>query len=202
VVGRSRNCSEPFARLRDPGGSSHSVAQLLCGLDDRLSLCRESYVLARISSKCRCAKRECEDDAYVSDRPAAQATWSAYCFHALIVMRLRISRKLIRHLRAQCFARDSLKFEKLSQFFVGGDDESLSVVAVCVSNPDYGIAVAAGGPRFLQDQRKARSVTCSNSGSSRIRFRGDLASHSRAFCRSSEALRTPSAVLPNCSRGQ
>jgi hypothetical protein len=37
---------------------------------------------------------------------------------------------------AQCFARDSLKFEKRSQFFVGGDDESLSVVAVCISNED------------------------------------------------------------------
>ena len=34
------------------------------------------------------------------------------------------------------FARDSLKFEKRSQFFVGGDDESLSVVAVCISNED------------------------------------------------------------------
>jgi hypothetical protein len=89
--------------LRDPGGSGHSVAQLLCGLDDRLSLCRESYVLARISSKCRCAKRECEDDAYVSDRPAAQATWSAYCFHALIVMRLRISCKLIRTVTGRAF---------------------------------------------------------------------------------------------------
>jgi hypothetical protein len=62
-------------------------------------------------------------------------------------MRLRISRKLIRYLRAQCFARDSLKFEKRSQFFVGGGDESLSVVAVCVRNSDYGIAVAAGGDR-------------------------------------------------------
>jgi hypothetical protein len=136
VVGRSRNCSEPFARLRDPGGSGHSVAQLLCGVDDLLWLRSEHDVLAWISSKCRCAKRECEDDAYVSDRPAAQATWSAYCFHALIVMRLRISRKPIRHLRAQYFARDSLKFEKRSQFFVGGDDESLSVVAVCISNED------------------------------------------------------------------
>jgi hypothetical protein len=29
-----------------------------------------------------------------------------------------------------------LKFEKRSQFSVGGDDESLSVVAVCVSNPN------------------------------------------------------------------
>jgi hypothetical protein len=37
---------------------------------------------------------------------------------------------------AEWFARDSLKFEKRSQFFVGGDDESLSVVAVCISNED------------------------------------------------------------------
>jgi hypothetical protein len=29
-----------------------------------------------------------------------------------------------------------LKFEKRSEFFVGGDDESLSVVAVCISNED------------------------------------------------------------------
>jgi hypothetical protein len=29
-----------------------------------------------------------------------------------------------------------LKFEKRSQFFVGGDDESLSIVAVCISNED------------------------------------------------------------------
>ena len=29
-----------------------------------------------------------------------------------------------------------MKFEKRSQFFVGGDDESLSVVAVCISNED------------------------------------------------------------------
>jgi hypothetical protein len=136
VVGRSRNCSEPFARLRDPGGSSHSVAQLLCGLDDRLSLCRESYVLARISSKCRCAKRECEDDAYVSDRPAAQATWSSYCFHALIVMRLRISRKLIRHLRAQCFARDSFNLKKRSQLLIRMYNEALSI-ALCGHNPNF-----------------------------------------------------------------
>jgi hypothetical protein len=94
VVGRSRNCSEPIARLRDPGGSGHSVAQLLCGLGDRLSLCRESYVLARISSS-RCAKRERKRDACAPDRPAAQATWSAYYFHAVIVIPLRISCKPI-----------------------------------------------------------------------------------------------------------
>jgi hypothetical protein len=33
-----------------------------------------------------------------------------------------------------------LKFEKGSQFFVGGDDESLSVVAVCISN-EYRLSV-------------------------------------------------------------
>jgi hypothetical protein len=94
VVGRSRNCSEPIARLRDLGGSGHSVTQLLCGLGDRLCLCR-SYVLGRISSKCRCAKRKRERDACAPDRPAAQATWSSYCFHAVIVMPLWISCKPI-----------------------------------------------------------------------------------------------------------
>src|SRR5262249_32101647 len=96
MVGRGRNCSEPIARLRDPGGSGHRVAHLLCGLDDLLCLWPEYDVLARISSKRRCAKRERERDACASDRPAAHATWSASCFHALIVMRLRISRKIIR----------------------------------------------------------------------------------------------------------
>jgi hypothetical protein len=95
MVGRSRNCSEPIARLRDPGGSGHSVAHFLSGLGDVLWLCRERNVLARISSKCRCAKRERKHDARASDRPAAHATWSAYCFHMLIVMQLRISCKFI-----------------------------------------------------------------------------------------------------------
>jgi hypothetical protein len=103
MVGRSRNCSEPVARLRDPGVSGHSVAQLLCGLGDQLCLCRERNVLARISSKRRCPKCERERDAYASDRPAAQATWSTYCFHALIVMRFRISRKLIRTVTGKAF---------------------------------------------------------------------------------------------------
>lgn len=95
MIGCSRNCSEPIARLRDLGGSGHSVAHLLCGPGDHLWLCPEHDVLARISSKCRCAKRERKRDACASDRPAAQATWSAYCFHGLILMRLRISCKLI-----------------------------------------------------------------------------------------------------------
>src|ERR671930_653811 len=94
MIGCSRNCSEPIARLRDLGGSGHSVAHLLCGPGDRLWLCPEHDVLARIS-KCRCAKRERKHDARASDRPAAQATWSAYCFHVLIVMRLRISGQMI-----------------------------------------------------------------------------------------------------------
>ena len=89
-----RNCSYPFARLRNAGASAHSVAYSLCGLSDLLWLWPEHDVLARIS-KCRCAKRERKHDACASDRPTAQAAWSAYCFHALIVMPLRISRKLI-----------------------------------------------------------------------------------------------------------
>jgi hypothetical protein len=95
MVGSGRNCSESFARLRNSGGSSHNVAYLLYGLGDPLWLCREYDALARISSKCRCAKRERKHGACASDRPAAHATWSASCFHALIVMPLRISCKLI-----------------------------------------------------------------------------------------------------------
>ncbi len=101
-----RNCSHPIARLRNAGASGHSVAYLLCGLDDMLWLWLEHDVLARISSKSRCAKREREQDACASDRPAAQATWSAYCFHTLIVIRPGISRKLIRR-----------RFERKSRYF-------------------------------------------------------------------------------------
>jgi hypothetical protein len=109
-IGSGRDCSEPIARLRDPGGSGHSVAQLLCGLCSRLLCGRNHDVLARIVSKCRCAKREREHDACASDRPVAHATWSASSFHALIVIRLRTSCKLIRrrfktkfrHFQPQC----------------------------------------------------------------------------------------------------
>jgi hypothetical protein len=89
-----RNCSDPVARLRNAGVSGHGVAQLLVGLDDLLRLWPEHDVLARISSN-RCAKRERKRDACTSDRPAAQATWSAYCFHALSVIPLQILRKPI-----------------------------------------------------------------------------------------------------------
>jgi hypothetical protein len=95
MVGCSRNRTEPFARLRDPGGSGHSVAHFLCGFRDLLWLCSQHYILTRISSKCRCAKRERKRDACAPDRPAAQATWSAYCFHDLIVVCLRMFSKLI-----------------------------------------------------------------------------------------------------------
>jgi len=40
---------------------------------------------------------------------------------------------------------------------------------------------------FLK-QRDLAPFACSGSGSSRIRFTADLASHSRAFCRNSAAL--------------
>ena len=91
-----RNCSEPVARLRNAGACGHSVTYLLRGLDDPLWLWPEHDILARIISKCRCAKRERKHDARTSDRPAAPATWSAYCFHDPIVVRLRILRKRIR----------------------------------------------------------------------------------------------------------
>ena len=91
-----RNCREPVARLRNAGACGHSVAYLFRGLDDPLWLWPEHDILARIISKCRCAKRERKHDARTSDRPAAPATWSAYCFHAPIVVRLRILRKRIR----------------------------------------------------------------------------------------------------------
>ena len=44
--------------------------------------------------------------------------------------------QFLRHLGSAVIPGDSLKFEKRSQFFVGGDDESLSVVAVSISNED------------------------------------------------------------------
>jgi hypothetical protein len=89
-----RNCSDPVARLRDAGATAHSVAYLLCGLDDLLWLWPKHDVLAWISSS-RCAKRERKHDGCASDRPAAQATWSAYCFHGPSVIPLQILRKPI-----------------------------------------------------------------------------------------------------------
>jgi hypothetical protein len=101
-VGSGRNCSDPFTRLRNTRVAFHHVTHFLCGVDRGLWQRAHDYVLARIRSKCRCAKRERKHDAYTSDRPAAQATWSTYCFHALIVMQRRISRKIIyRHFKTK-----------------------------------------------------------------------------------------------------
>ena len=98
-VSSGRNCRDPFTRLRNTRVAFHDVTHFLCGVDRGLWLRAYDYVLARIRSKCRCAKRECEKDAHASNRPAAYATRSAYCFHSLIVTPLRILRKLI----CRCF---------------------------------------------------------------------------------------------------
>ncbi|PYJ88440.1 MAG: hypothetical protein DME71_13085 [Verrucomicrobia bacterium] len=37
----------------------------------------------------------------------------------------------------QCFACDSFKLKKRSQFFIRAHDEPLSVVAVCIGSEDY-----------------------------------------------------------------
>jgi hypothetical protein len=73
-AGGGRNRAEPVTRHRNTGGCSERVAHFLCDLRDPLWLCREHYVLARISSKCRCAKCEREHDTCASNRRTAQAT--------------------------------------------------------------------------------------------------------------------------------
>ena len=57
-AGGGRNRPHPVTRHRNTGCCSERVAHFLCGLHDPLWLCRAHYVLARISSKCRCA--ECQ----------------------------------------------------------------------------------------------------------------------------------------------
>ena len=37
---------------------------------------------------------------------------------------------------SECFAGHSFKFQKRSQLFIGVHDKTLSVVAMCVDNPD------------------------------------------------------------------
>ena len=95
-VGSGRDRSEPIARLRNSRASGYNKAHFLYGLGSHLLLCWEHYVLARISSKCRCAKRERQHDACTSTRPAEHATGSASCFHAPIVILFHIWRKFIR----------------------------------------------------------------------------------------------------------
>src|SRR5437879_5825267 len=68
------------------------------GLDDPLWLCRAHYILARISSKCRCANCQREHDTRASNPRTAQATKPVSYSHAVIVIPFRILRKLIQRL--------------------------------------------------------------------------------------------------------
>ncbi len=82
-VSGSRNCREPIARLRDTGARLNNEAHFPYGLCDRLLCWSYHDILARISSKDRRAKHECEHNAYTY-------------FHAVIVSPLSIFRKLNR----------------------------------------------------------------------------------------------------------
>jgi hypothetical protein len=67
-AGGGRNCTDPVTRHRNAGCCSERVAHFLRGLHDPLWMCRRHYVLARISSKCRCAKCQREHDTRPSNR--------------------------------------------------------------------------------------------------------------------------------------
>ena len=97
-AGGGRNWADPITRHRNAGCCSERVAHFLRPLHDALWLCREHYVFARISSKCRCAKCEREHDTRASNRRTAQATKPVFYSHAVIVIPFRISRKLIQRL--------------------------------------------------------------------------------------------------------
>jgi len=94
-AGGGRNCTDPVTWHRNGGCCSERVAHFLRGLHDPLWMCRQHYVFARISSKSRCAKGECEHDACASNRRTAQATKPVLYSHAVIVIPFRILRKLI-----------------------------------------------------------------------------------------------------------
>jgi hypothetical protein len=94
-AGSGRNWVDPVTRHRNTGCCSERVAHFLRALHDALLLCWEHYVFARISSKRRCAKCECEQDTRASDRRTAQATKPVFYSHAVIVIPFRILRKLI-----------------------------------------------------------------------------------------------------------
>ena len=94
-AGGGRNRPHPVTRHRNTGCCSERVAHFLCGLHDPLWLCRAHYVLARISSKCRCAECQREHDTCASNRRTAQATKPVSYCHAVIVIPFRILRKLI-----------------------------------------------------------------------------------------------------------
>jgi hypothetical protein len=94
-AGGGRNQPHPVTRHRNTGCCSECVAHFLCGLHDPLWLCRAHYVLARISSKCRCAECEREHDTCASNRRTAQATKPVSYSHAVNMIPFRILRKLI-----------------------------------------------------------------------------------------------------------
>ena len=94
-AGGGRNRVDPVTRHRNTGCCSERVAHFLRCLHDPLWLCREHYVFARISSKCRCAKCEREHDTRASNRRTTQATKPVSYSHALIMIVFRILRKLI-----------------------------------------------------------------------------------------------------------
>lgn len=93
-AGSGRNWADPVTRHRNTGCCSERVAHFLRGLHEPLWLRREHYVFARISSKRRCAKCECEHDTRASNRRTAQATKPVFYSHAVIVIPFRILGKL------------------------------------------------------------------------------------------------------------
>src|SRR5205823_5720598 len=97
----------------------------------------------------------------------------------------------------KCRTNRRVQFHKRHQVFIGVRNETPSIVSLRVSNEDYRISVAPCAARgHVNEQRETRApFDYAASGSSRIRFRADLASHSRAFCRSSAALCSASLSL-------
>jgi len=94
-AGSGHNCADPVTRHRNTGCCSERVAHFLRGLHGPLWLCLEHYVFARISSKRRYAKCECEHDTCASNRRAPQATGPVLYSHVVIVIPLWILRKVI-----------------------------------------------------------------------------------------------------------
>jgi hypothetical protein len=94
-AGGGRNRVDPVTRHRNAGCCSERVAHFLRGLHDPLWMCRQYYVLARISSKCRCAKCEREHDTRPSNRRTTLATEPVFDSHAVIVIPFRILGKFI-----------------------------------------------------------------------------------------------------------
>src|SRR5262249_50338516 len=67
-----------------------------------------------------------------------------------------------------------------------------SPYAVALNSQSASLALLATNVDFLNPTQKRDPFALSDSGSSRMRFTADLASHSRAFCRNSAAVCTPS----------